>query len=123
MLYAHVGQGGKITIVDATGKPIDSPPVITKIVDETGVEKFIASYPGTEKSKSMELPVYSTELKKAYAHVSQNGDITVVDGEGNPIASPPLITKVLDDGVEILKDRFKDYLGGFYITLNFGFMY
>jgi hypothetical protein len=100
LFYAHVSQQGKITIVDATGKPIDSPPVITKIVDETGVEKFIASYPGTEKSKSMEMPVYSTELKEAYAHVSQNGNITVVDGEGNPIVSPPLISKVLEDGVE-----------------------
>ena len=29
----------------------------------------------------------------------------------------------LDEGVEILKDRYKDYLGGFYITINFGFMY
>jgi len=29
----------------------------------------------------------------------------------------------LDEGVEILKNRYKDYLGGFYITLNFGFMY
>jgi len=29
----------------------------------------------------------------------------------------------LDEGVEILKDRYKNYLGGFYITINFGFMY
>ena len=29
----------------------------------------------------------------------------------------------LDEGVEILNGRFKDYIGGFYITLNFGFMY
>ncbi len=32
-------------------------------------------------------------------------------------------TQFLDEGVEILKDRYKDYLGGFYITINFGFMY
>lgn len=32
-------------------------------------------------------------------------------------------TKFLDEGVEILKDRYKRYLGGFFITLNFGFMY
>jgi len=29
----------------------------------------------------------------------------------------------LNEGVEILNNRYKDYLGGFYITLNFGFMY
>ena len=29
----------------------------------------------------------------------------------------------LDEGVEILKNRYKDYLGGFYISINFGFMY
>ena len=32
-------------------------------------------------------------------------------------------TQFLDEGVEILKDRFKDHLSGFFITLNFGFMY
>jgi len=32
-------------------------------------------------------------------------------------------TQFLDEGVEILKERYKDTLSGFYITLNFGFMY
>jgi len=32
-------------------------------------------------------------------------------------------TQFLDDGVEILRGRFKDSLSGFFITLNFGFMY
>jgi len=32
-------------------------------------------------------------------------------------------TQFLDEGVEILKDRFKDHLSGFFITLNFWFMY
>jgi len=32
-------------------------------------------------------------------------------------------TQFLDEGVEILKDRYKDHLSGFFITLNFGFMY
>lgn len=31
--------------------------------------------------------------------------------------------KFLDEGVEILNGRYKNILGGFYITLNFGFMY
>lgn len=29
----------------------------------------------------------------------------------------------LDEGVEILKGRYKSYLSGFFITINFGFMY
>jgi hypothetical protein len=32
-------------------------------------------------------------------------------------------TQFLDEGVEILTGRYKNSLGGFYITLNFGFMY
>jgi len=32
-------------------------------------------------------------------------------------------TKFLDDGVEILNSRFKDHINGFFISLNFGFMY
>jgi hypothetical protein len=32
-------------------------------------------------------------------------------------------TQFIGEGVEILKGRFKDHLGGFYITINFGFMY
>ena len=32
-------------------------------------------------------------------------------------------TQFLDEGVEILKGRFKDHLSGFFITINFGFMY
>jgi hypothetical protein len=32
-------------------------------------------------------------------------------------------TQFLNEGVEILENRYKDFLGGFYITLNFGFMY
>jgi hypothetical protein len=32
-------------------------------------------------------------------------------------------TKFLDEGVEILQGRYKSYLGAFFITLNFGFMY
>lgn len=32
-------------------------------------------------------------------------------------------TQFFDDGVEILEGRFKDHLNGFFVTLNFGFMY
>ena len=32
-------------------------------------------------------------------------------------------TQFLDEGVEILKGRYKNHLGGFFITINFGFMY
>lgn len=32
-------------------------------------------------------------------------------------------TQFLDEGVEILKDRHKSFLSGFFLTLNFGFMY
>ena len=32
-------------------------------------------------------------------------------------------TKFIGDGVEILNGRYKDHIGGFFIILNFGFMY
>ena len=31
--------------------------------------------------------------------------------------------KFFDDGVESLEGRFKDTIGGFFVTINFGFMY
>jgi hypothetical protein len=33
------------------------------------------------------------------------------------------IIKFFDEGVESLEGRFKDRIGGFYVTINFGFMY
>jgi hypothetical protein len=45
-MYAHGGPDGKITVVGADGKPVDSPPVIQKVVDANGMEKYVAYYPG-----------------------------------------------------------------------------
>jgi hypothetical protein len=33
------------------------------------------------------------------------------------------LIKFFDEGVESLAGRFKDRIGGFYVTVNFGFMY
>jgi hypothetical protein len=86
--------------VDVEGQPVSSPPIITKILGDTGVEKFIASYPGAGEGKPVDLPIYTADFKDVYAHVSQGGKITIVNVEGKPIASPPLIKKILEDGVE-----------------------
>jgi hypothetical protein len=95
--YAHVGPDGKITVVGADGNPLKCQPVITKTVDH-GVEIYYASYPGT--GAKVELSAYSASLDGYYTHIGQDGKVTVVDADGNPVSSQPAITKTVDHGVE-----------------------
>ena len=95
--YSTTGQDGKVTIVDADGNPLKCQPVITKTVDH-GVEIYYASYPGT--GAKVELSAYSASLDGYYTHIGQDGKVTVVDADGNPVSSQPAITKTVDHGVE-----------------------
>jgi hypothetical protein len=115
--YAHPGPDGKMTVVDAYGEPINSQPVITKIMDSQGVEKFIASYPGT--GTKLELPAYSASLQGCFAHAGQDGKITVVGADGKPLSSQPVITKIMDSsGKEQIIASYPGAQGGTKINLN-----
>ena len=106
-MFVHIGSDGKPMVVDATGKPIANPPVITTFVDANGAENYQAQYPGgTSKA---ELTAYSATLdnQKVFAHIDQSGKITVVGADGKPISGQPIITKVVDaSGMEQIVARY-----------------
>jgi hypothetical protein len=94
--YANVGQDGKVTIVDADGNPLSCQPIIMKYIDEKGMEHISVYYPGSGVSSKVDVPGYSTSLDGCYANVGQDGTVTIVDADGNPLNSQPIITKYVD---------------------------
>jgi hypothetical protein len=100
-LYVGYDQDGKLTVVNGKGETVGSPPVFTKFVDDQGVEKYVAYYPGAGQGSGVVLEAYSGSLQGCYAYIGQDGKVTIVDGDGNPLTSQPLTYKVVDDkGVE-----------------------
>ena len=47
-MYVHAGQDG-ITVVDANGEPVDSPPLIRMIAEPSGDVIYDAYYPGGQR--------------------------------------------------------------------------
>jgi hypothetical protein len=86
-MYVHTALDGSTTVVDTNGKPLDSPPTINKLIDPKGKEIYSASYPGSQAI----LTSYSASLTGLYVHTAQDGTTTVVDANGKPLDSPPLI--------------------------------
>ena len=95
--YMHEDKDGNITIVDENGKPIDSPPVVYTF----NGKKYI-TYPGTKPAIDetgkiinpkglIELPYYQGSTQGLYLHEDQDGNMTVVDEQGNPVDSPPIV--------------------------------
>ena len=95
--YLHEDKDGNITVVDKNGNPVDSPPIVYKYQGKTYV-----AYPGDEPaiaedgtvndpSKLIELPNYKKLIKDMYLHEDKDGTITVVDGDGKPVSSPPIV--------------------------------
>ncbi len=89
-MYVHAGQDG-ITVVDANGKQVDSPPTIVKVASDKGGVDYLASYPDGEHAV---LTTYSAPITGMYIHIGQDGNATVVDANGEPVDSPPLLTKI-----------------------------
>jgi hypothetical protein len=96
----HVEADGKATVVSSNGKPLSGQPIIQKVVDEKGVEKYVAYYPGGEDAK-VEISASTASLEGCYALVGADGKVTVVGADGKPVDSPPTVVKVVDsNGVE-----------------------
>ncbi len=96
-MYLHEDKDGNITVVDAKGNPVDSPPIVY-----TYQGKTYAAYPGDETGIApdgtienptymIELPTYKAPIKDMYLHEDKDGNITVVDGDGVPVNSPPIV--------------------------------
>ena len=113
-LFVHVGQDGSYNVVDATGKPIESPPILEKYVDGSGVKHIKATYPGFEEGSAKgELNFYKSAIGDVYIHHGADNAITVVDKDGKPIDSPPIISKVVGSkGEEIYSASYSDGTSG-----------
>lgn len=84
-LYLHDDGGGKLTVVNANGEPVDSPPIVTSPDGQT----YNAHYPG---GKQVSLKAYQASVKDMYLHDDGSGKLTVVDANGKPVDSPPILT-------------------------------
>jgi len=98
MVFAHVDQSGNVTVVDGNGIPIDAPPVISqKETDEKGNVSYFVSYPGDSASgRSYKLSPYKSSLTDHVVHIGQDGELTVINNNGQALESPPILTKVVD---------------------------
>jgi hypothetical protein len=95
-LYAHYGQDGTMTIVDADGKQVDSPPSVTKIINSKGQEQIIASYPGTGPEDKVTLQAYQPATTGGtFINIGSDGTPAVVDANGELVDSPPVIQMVM----------------------------
>ena len=101
-MYIHEGQDGNLTVVDKNGKPVDSPPMIVEHnISEGGPAVKYLAYPGTklpfdEKGsptgeKLNPLQYYNADISDMYVHEGSDGKLTVVDKDGKPVDSPPMI--------------------------------
>jgi hypothetical protein len=99
--FINIGSDGKPVVVDENGEPIDSPPKIQIVMGTTAVPKYLSSYPGTNIKG--ELSLYSAPLNDCYIHIGQDGTNTVVDADGKPLSSQPVLHKAVDStGSEII---------------------
>jgi uncharacterized protein YrzB (UPF0473 family) len=96
-LYMHEDQDGNITVVDENGDPVKSPPIV---YEYNGKHYF--TYPGSESGINpdgsiknpellKEVDYYKTTTENMYIHEDQDGNITVVDENGKPVKSPPIV--------------------------------
>ena len=86
-MYIYSGADGKSIVVDANGKPLDSPP---KIMYGSDGNPY-AYYPGADQSESFKLQTYKPVLADVYLYVGSDGVPVVVDANGKQLDSPPKI--------------------------------
>jgi hypothetical protein len=97
-MYIHADDDGNITVVDADGKPVDSPPTV---VEYQG-KKYLV-YPGdnpinpdgtvNDPSKLITAEQYKSSTEGMYLHEDENGNVTVVDEHGKPVDTPPTVVE------------------------------
>ncbi|MFN2273663.1 MAG: hypothetical protein ACK2TX_02325, partial [Anaerolineales bacterium] len=90
-MYIYRAPDGSVMIVDANGKPIDSPPIIQSAPDGDMNKPFYGWYPGSDPSEGFEIPLYEPPLEDMYAYVGKDGTVTIVDKDGKPVDSPPQV--------------------------------
>ncbi|MBN1437986.1 MAG: hypothetical protein JW929_01135, partial [Anaerolineales bacterium] len=93
----HVGADGKPVVVDASGKPLAVQPVIqTTNPDGSSCEPKVF-YQGFE-AEPVGMSYYSENLENCHLHTGADGKPVVVDANGVPLASQPIIRTVDENG-------------------------
>ena len=96
-LYLHEDQNGKTTVVDEKGNPVDSPPIVYSYQGKNYILYPGMKSPINEKGdlvhpeNLIEVSYYKAELNDLYLHEDKDGNVTVVDENGNPVKSPPIV--------------------------------
>ena len=111
-MYAYEDSEGNIIFVDAEGNPINSPPQYKVDPNDYSVQAW---YQGGNKNEFnvKKFPGHSPD--DIYAYHEPDGSITLVDGNGNMIPSPPQfktngnIAVKVDEGKGIYFQVIKDY--------------
>jgi hypothetical protein len=93
----HTGADGKPVVVDAFGKPLDVQPVIQTTNPDGSPCEPKAYYPGST-GEPVNMSYYSANLGKCFLHTGADGKPVVVDANGNPLASQPVIQTVDEKG-------------------------
>jgi hypothetical protein len=88
-----------MTLVDANGNPCLQWP-ITSYTDAQGNKHYFVTIPDEDdeygNDVQVEVPCYSPSLPNTYAHVGQDGQVILVDGNGNKLPDQPKVTEVKD---------------------------
>jgi hypothetical protein len=99
--YIHEDEDGNISVVDADGNPVESPP---KIVYFQG--KYYAVYPGDDlpvkadgsvtdpnKLAEYEISSYEPSTEGMQVYYDDDGNPVIVDENGHPVESPPALVQ------------------------------
>ncbi len=91
-MYVYYGSDGKLVVVDASGKPMDSPPTVSSM---DGVQ-FFAYYPGLVDKEGntikFDITTYKGSLENINYYTDSQGKMIAVDANGKALDSPPIVT-------------------------------
>ena len=88
-LYVFEANDGTLTVVDASGKAIASPPTVEVGPDGSFNVLGTAGQPATgSEGGPITLPAYTPPIYNVYAYTTSDGSVTIVDASGNPVPIP-----------------------------------
>ena len=100
-IYISFGPDGEITVVDANGNPVDSPPNV--YCDGDMPPRYLGKYPGGEESVTFYVTVYTPDLTGCTVHVGSDGKLTVVDESGKPLGAQPKVIQLGEGEFMVLR--------------------
>ena len=81
-------------LVDANGTEIGGPAAVSSYTDAQGNKHFLLTLPD---GKQVEVTEYFPSLPNTYAHVGPDGQVVLVDANGNPLPDQTKVTQYKDN--------------------------